>query len=77
MDDLEDLSFEEDFSETPEFAEDEPQKPQQKEVKRNNGFEILSVEKIMENVMEMVGKVQNFLGVSVHCAIGFLFKSSW
>lgn len=65
MDDLEDLSFEEDFSEAPVFAEEEPQKPQQKEVKRNNAFEILSVEKIIENVMEMVVKVQSFLGVSV------------
>lgn len=71
MDDLDDLSFEEDFSETPVFAEEEPQMPQQKEVKRNNAFEILSMEKIVENVLEMSEKVQNFLGVSVHCAMEF------
>lgn len=57
-------SFEEDFSEIPVFTEDEPKTPKQKEVKRNHLFDILTIEKIMENVFEMVEKVQNFLGVS-------------
>lgn len=64
-----DSSFEEDFSETPVFTEedDEPRMPLQKEVKRNenHSFEILSVEKIVENVFAMVAKVQNILMVSV------------
>lgn len=72
MDDLDDSSFEEDFGETHVFEpEDEPKTSQQKEVKRNNAFEILTIEKIVENVMEMVVKVQNFLGVSVYCAMDF------
>lgn len=64
MDDLDDLSFEEDFSEIPVFTEDEPKIPQQKEVKQNNSFEILTMEKILKDVCDMVEKVQNFLGVS-------------
>lgn len=71
MDDLDDVSFEEDFSETVVFAEDEPKIPQQKEIKRNNAFEILTIEKIVENVLEMSGKVQSFLGVSVQWFIFF------
>lgn len=77
MDD--DSSFE-DFSEIPLFTEDEPKTPQQKEVKRNenNSFEILTIEKIVENVSEMVVKVQNFLGVRIcnehFLEILFLFR---
>lgn len=79
MDDLDDLSFEEDFSETQVFeSEDEPKSPQRKEVTiRNSAFEILTIEKIVENVMEMVGKVQNFLGVGVHCAMDFSMFNSY
>lgn len=67
MDELEDFDFEEDFSETPQFAEDEPlpKVQQPKEVKRNILFEILNTEDILKNVFEMIEKVQNFIGVSV------------
>lgn len=60
-----DLSCEEDFSESPMFTEDEPKVPKPIKPKQNNAFEILSMEKIVENVYDMVSKVQNFLSVSI------------
>lgn len=54
-----------DFSEIPLFTGDEPTVPKQIKTSENNSFEILTVEKIVENVYDMVGKVQSVLTVRV------------
>lgn len=60
-----DLSCEEDFSEIPIFAEeDEPQASKPIQTEENNCFEVLSVEKMVENIYDMVANVQNFISVS-------------
>lgn len=61
---MDDEFFEEDFSETPIFTEDEPKSRQTKKTE-NNSVEILTMENVLENILEMVEKVQQFFMVSI------------
>lgn len=63
-------SCEEDFSESLMFAEVEPT-PKKIMKKDVNAFEILSIEKLVENIFEMVATVQSCIAVSV-CDENFL-----
>lgn len=69
-------SCDEDFSEAPVFTEDEPKVPEPIKPRENSAFEILSVDKIVQNVFDMIRQVQNFLSVSAFVELCNGFVSS-
>lgn len=61
---MEDESSFEDFSDATFFIPIEDEIPKKEIKKEENPFEILSMESILEDVIDMVQKVQSFLNVS-------------
>lgn len=59
------LSYEEDFSEMIMFPSQEIELPKKKTKEEESPFEILSMDKIVHDVFDMISKVKSFLEVNI------------